>query len=123
MKYTEWITYKGKTFLLVKMVRLTEEQFIEAMREYRREWEARPNHSTLIDHTGTPVTLNVNKEAKQIQHEMQVVADKNHWKPMPVALIGTSLMARTVINLMPHKSKMFCAENLESAKEWLYENS
>lgn len=123
MKYTQWITYKGKTFLLVNATRLKEAEYIEALKEYQREWVVKPGHPTIIDVTGATTTTAVTQAGKELNQALTSYCVQHNIPQQPTAIVGISAMARTVANLMSYGQKTHFASDLENAKEWLFKNS
>ncbi len=122
MKYIQRITYKDKAFLFVNLVRLTDAEFIEALKEYRLEWLAKPDFPILLDLTGTALTSDAVQLAREINWEHHKFSENNLLPVYPVAIVGISAIAHTVANLIAHTDKTYFAPDLESAKEWLYKN-
>jgi hypothetical protein len=123
MKYTEWITYKGKTFLFVNAAQRSEAEYLEALREYSAEWLARPGFPILMDFTGANLTPTASQVAKEINQQHTRLRAEKHIPNRPVVIVGVSPLIRTVTYFITRSEKIHYVDDLESAKEWLFKNS
>jgi hypothetical protein len=122
MKYTQWITYKNKTFMFVNCARISNALLMDALIEFRDEYLKRPDCPVLMDLTDTTMTNESNELARSISREINREQDKRGIPYQPTAIIGLTAMRRTVAQLLSPHNSMYYGDALETAREWLYKN-
>ncbi len=123
MKYTQWITYKGKRFLFVNLTKKNEVEVKEALQEYLGEAKSRPGSPSLMDFTGTVMSKATQQAGKEMTRELEQILKERGIRPAPTAIVGLSLLGRTVANLISTGELNHYADTLEDAKEWLFQHS
>jgi hypothetical protein len=123
MKYTQWITYKGITIMFVNCARLANEDYLDALKEFSDEYLKRPDCPVLFDITGTVMKTNSNELGKGISNQINRAQESKGIPLQPTAIVGLSAMGRTVASLISPHDRMFYAQDLETAREWLHKNS
>ena len=117
-KHTEWIVYQGKQILCVNGQNLSEGEFTQALDEFRAEYMRKPEGTrVLIDLSGTRMTETITAKTRQVDRELAAFSRARGLPDQPVALVGLSLLQRTVAQLIGRG--IYYAENTEKAKEWL----
>ncbi len=120
MKYTEWINYKGKEFLLMRAVKVDEDGLFEAMTELKNELIQKPGAFTLVDLTGTRMTPRINEIARSVNKQITDYLEQNNLPMQPSALVGIRPIIRAVVQLITRNEKTYYASSYEDALEWLY---
>ncbi len=120
MKYTEWITYKGKELLVLRATNVDEDGLFAAMTELKNEITKRPDAFTLVDLTGTRMSPKINEIARAINKQITDYLEQNHLSMQPSALVGIRPIIRAVVQLITRNEKTYYASSFEDALEWLY---
>jgi hypothetical protein len=120
MKYTEWLPYKDKVFLVLRAVNVDDDGMFEAMTELKNEIIKKPDALTLVDLTGTRMTSRINQIAKTINKEITNHLEQNGLPMRPSALVGIRPIIRAVVQLITTNEKTYYAKSFADAQEWLY---
>ncbi len=123
MKYTQWITYKGKRILYVNLSKKNEVEVKEALQEYLGEAKVRPGSPSLMDFSGTVMTKATQQAGKEMTRELEQYMKERGIQPKPTAIVGLSKLGRTVANLISASELNHYADTLDDAKEWLVQHS
>jgi hypothetical protein len=65
------------------------------------------------------MTPGSNTEAKKVAREIAEYMDTKGLPTLPTAIVGLTLMQRTVAQLISFNSNTFYSDSIEKAKEWL----
>ncbi len=122
MKYTQWIAYKGKRILYVDLSKKAEFEVKEALQEYLGEAKARPGSPSLMDFSGTVMTKITRQAGKEMTQQLEQFLKDKGVQPAPAAIVGLSLLGRTVANLISASELNYYANTLDDAKEWLFQH-
>lgn len=122
MKYTQWMTYKGKRILYVNLSKKNEVEVKEALREYLGEAKAQPGSPSLMDFSGTVMSKITQQAGKEMTLELERFMKDKGIQPAPTAIVGLSLLGRTVASLISASELNYYANTLDDAKEWLFQH-
>lgn len=123
MKYIQWVTYKGKDILSVSVSYRTEAEYINALKEYQAAWMEKPDCPTIMDLTGALSNSAIIQAAERIHQENIKFREEHKLPSQPMAIVGGKAIVNITEQFTNHHPNIYFASDLESAKNWLYENS
>jgi flagellar motor switch protein FliG len=111
-----WIEHKGVRILYADYSRLSEEEYIEVIEEFKNELLKQPPGSvaTLTNVTDSTVTNKVKDKLKELSEQSKGISKG-------AAAIGVTGFKKAIATFI--RKDLYWADSLEEAKEWLAEQS